>query len=101
MRLPFDADQATYDEWLEFHKARVDDKNFYYVDLNDAIMVWVAARKVVAAHPDKRDKAVEVGPQCIEDAMNELGMFMGISAFCKKIGVDPKEGTDAMMSVFK
>lgn len=101
MRLPFDADQATYDEWFEFHSSRVDEKEFYFVDLNDAVMVWAAARSLAAAHPDKLELFIEHGPQAVEDAMDELGMFMGISSLCKKVGLEPEEGTKAMMNLFK
>ena len=102
-RLPFNADQATYDAWYAAGMARVrdPDDSFMFVDLNDEVMVFVAARTLADQHPDKIKAFLEHGPVAVELAGIDLGMFMGISWLCEKVGIDPEEGRQVMLGIFK
>src|SRR5215204_1903097 len=99
MRLAFNCNQEQYDAWFAFHLARVDDETFWFVDLNDMVMVFAAARVIASNHPEKLEDFARLAPEAIEKAGKELGMFMGIGALCKDLGIDPQEGHDAMIGL--
>lgn len=101
MRLPFDADQATYDAWAAFHAEHVDNVNFFQADYNDMVYVFMAGRKMAERHPELIDRFIEHGPEAVERAGKELGMFMGAAHFAKLVGLDPKEGHDAMVELVR
>jgi hypothetical protein len=93
--------QEGYDEWYAYHLARVDNKEFYFVDLNDAVMVYVAATHLANKYPDKREAIVNALPDALDRAMKDLGMFMGAMNLARIVGLDPQEGQDAMVKVVR
>jgi hypothetical protein len=103
MRLPFDADQAIFDEWREFWMAKVNDPedDFMHVDLNDMIVVFSTARVLVTRHPDKADAFIEHTPTYVERAGKDLGIFMGMTALAQAVGIDPEEAREAVFTVMK
>lgn len=97
--LPFDADQSTFDAWEAEQFRRTDLE--LPVDVYDMIVVFVAARHLASKHPDKLELFNEHVPQAVEEAGKELGMYMGISALCGKLGIDLDEGVEAVNGVFQ
>lgn len=102
-RLPFDADQKTFDTWYNHKMARVVDRNddLEFVDVNDAVMVFIAARNLVLKHKDKRELFREHTPEALERAEKDLGMFMGITNLAQKVGIDEEEARQAMLDIFR
>lgn len=101
MKIKLPITQEHWDEWYNYHLARVDNKEFWFVDLNDAVMVYVAATHLAKAHPEKREAIVNALPDAMDGAMGELGMFMGASSLAHMVGLDPQAGHDAMVQVVK
>lgn len=91
MKLPFDADQATYDAWHAFHAARIDNAEFFMADLMDMVINFVVARKMASERPELIPKLTEVVPDHLErvrTGSTELGTFMGVSTLAKTVGFD-------------
>lgn len=93
--------QEEFDAWYAYHLARVDNKEFYFVDLNDGVMVYAAATHLAKAHPDKKEAIIEKLPEAVDGAVGERGMYMGIGWLATQVGLDAQAGTDAMNTVVR
>jgi hypothetical protein len=102
MQLPFDPDQAIYDAWYEFHMKRATDPNeaFDYVDLNDGVMVFCTAHVLYQTFPDKVELLREHTPTAVARAMDDLGIFMGVTYLAGKVGIDPEIARKAVFSLW-
>jgi len=100
-RLPLDADQDRYDEWLAAKMRRVNDPDdeLMYVDVNDGILVYVVARTLAERHPDKLEALREHTPEAVEGAMTERGTFMGVEWLARQVGLDDKEARQTVLGV--
>lgn len=103
MLLPFTADQATYDKWHEIQMERVNapGNEFMMADLNDGIFVFMTARTLGQKYPEKLDAFIEHVPEAVENAMGELGMFMGVTALAKAVGLDGEEAREVGISLLR
>lgn len=101
MRLPLDADQATYDAWHAhwMERVRAPDDDFLFVDLNDMIVLFATARKLAAARPELADRIAERAPEAIERAGDDLGIFMGCTHLARAVGAEPQEVQDLAVEV--
>jgi hypothetical protein len=52
VKLPLDADRATYHEWLAFQRARVDNRQFFTADFYDMVINFAVARRIAVERPD-------------------------------------------------
>ena len=97
--LPFDADQVQYDAWnIVMHQlARDPGNDLMEVDINDAIMIFAAARTLAREYPDKVDALREHTPEVMRRASTELGMFMGINHLTSLVGIDHEVGEKVML----
>lgn len=102
MKLPLSPDQAQYDAWYQFHLDRVSDPkdDFMFVDLNDGVMVFAAAHEILKKHPEKLELLREHTPTAVARAMDDLGIFMGVTYLAGKIGIDPEEARKAVFSLW-
>ena len=99
MKLKLPLTQKNYDEWFAYHLNRVDNKTFYYVDLNDGIMVLLAAVKLGDKFPEKQDELKEKIPDAVDGAMQNRGMYMGIAWLANQVGLTTEDGHSAMNEV--
>lgn len=99
MKLPFDADQATYDEWQAFHLARIDNSEFFMADFYDMVINFAVARKIAAERPDLAPRLAEVVPDHLERVATRLGTFMGVAALAEAVGFDPERARTLALAV--
>lgn len=99
MKLPFPANQEQYDAWHAHHMHRVNDPDdeFMFVDLNDGILVFVAACEIGKRHPEKVELLRRYAPEAVELAMTELGILGGIGWLTRQVDVDVKQTINDFM----
>jgi hypothetical protein len=102
-RLPLYPTQEQYDAWFSYYKDRTRDvtgdaaNEFWFVDLNDAVMNFLTLRELVRRHPEFQKKAEQIVDDVVRNAMGETGgMTMGAVYIARELGADPDEAKKIM-----
>jgi hypothetical protein len=99
VKLPLDADRATYHEWLAFQRARVDNRQFFTADFYDMVINFAVARRIAVERPDLVPQLAELVPDHLERCAAELGTFMGVAAMAKAVGFDQERARELALEV--
>jgi hypothetical protein len=101
--LPLYPTQEQYDAWFGYYKDRTRDatgdpaNEFWFVDLNDAVMNFLTLCELVRRHPEFQEKAAQIVDDVVRNAMGKTGgMAMGAMYIARELGADPDEAKKIM-----
>jgi hypothetical protein len=101
MRLPFDADQGTYDSWHAWYMRKVRDRSdsFHFIDLNDMTVAFAAAREIRDEHPELEEALNTYAPEAVERAGLDGGIFNAMAWLGNEIGLHPEQAQEYIFKV--